>query len=1492
MKNLLRLLLLLPLWLLLCGASAQASSTPPTIPGQLVLKMKPGRLAIALEGAMQKLGGSALRQKFPHAQAPNGERPGSVDLRPIYQLNVPAALDLGRARAVLLATGAVEYVEPLYIRQPLYQPNDPLADSTITSLAAGQYYLKQIKAYQAWDITKGDSSIVIGITDGGVRLTHLELKTQLKHNYADPIDGIDNDGDGYVDNFTGWDMADNDNDAGYDPSIVHGTLVAGVAVAAVNNGHGIAGVGHNTRFIPLNIYPNTSSGTFAGMEAIVYAADHGCQVIVMAWGAVGGYSLMEQDVMTYAAVNRDAVLVAAAGNTNADLLFYPASYDHVLSVSGVGNTDQKTTAATFSARVDLVAPGTSILTTYGYHAANGGGPADDDYTAVGGTSFSAPMVAGAAALIRRQYPGYTAAQVRARLRQTTDDIYALPANAAYVGRLGTGRLNVLKALTASNVQEARVLTSTFAPARAAYASGESVSLVATVQNLLQPVSGLNITLTSLSPYVAVAQGSFAVGSLGTLAQASNSANPFRFMVAANGIPLNTKATLKYHITAAGGFQLDQLVDIQLNPDYVVLDAGDLSVTLTSRGKIGYDDLFATIGTGVTYRGSGGLLSEGGLLVATSPSRVSDRLRTSGNNSRQSFYRLAQATHQQPGPRADQETRALFQDTIPSSPAARSVGVRVRQHGYAWAAGGRRDFVLLEYSLKNQTADTLRPLYAGLFMDWDLPNGDGSGRNAADWDETRSLGYTYDLIQPAQYTGVQLIRGGDPTTYAIDNAAAAGAPVRMADGFSMAEKFLTLSSGTTQSSVVLPSGADISQVVGTSLLKLAPGDSTTIVFAVLAAPTLAQLQLAADSARAAYASLLPNLVVANAQVISGDYNNVTITGTGVAALGGALSVIGTLTVQPGGVLNTNCQPLTGPGSFVLAAGAELRICHPAGLAANGATGAVQVAGSRSFSPEASYTYSGTVAQATGAGLPAQVRNLTVNNANGLMLTQPLSVTQVLRLTTGNLTTSNQALTLLSSAAGTALVDNVGGVVNGPATVQRYIDPSRNAGPGYRHFSAPTASATVASLAYAGTVPVVNPAYNSSPTPGSVVPFPSVYQYNDSRVATSPATSVSPFERGWESPQLLTDALSTARGYTVHIAAGGTVSFTGPLHNGSVARPLTAATAPALETGWNLVGNPYPSPLDWSTVPIPAGVGSALYVFQSTGPYAGQYRSYQNGLGGSPIVPLGQGFFVRASAPAALAFSNANRVTIFDATTPAFQRGLADQRPQLQLALTGPAGLVPDVAIVYFEAGATPSTDAHFDAYKLTNPGASLQLASMAGVDALAINGLPPLDNTTLIIPLRVEVPQPGAYALRADQLVNFAPGTTVWLHDALTGAQQPLTAQASYAFTLAATTAPGRFSLEFRPVTITGTMAPASASLLAIYPNPAHQSFTVSLPLTTPQVAEATLIDALGRRVQRQVLLLPATGPSVPVDVHGLPAGVYALHLRFGSQVVTQRLVIE
>ncbi|MGI4863425.1 MAG: carbohydrate-binding protein [Janthinobacterium lividum] len=642
-----------------------------------------------------------------------------------------------------------------------------------------------------------------------------------------------------------------------------------------------------------------------------------------------------------------------------------------------------------------------------------------------------------------------------------------------------------------------------------------------------------------------------------------------------------------------------------------------------------------------------------------------------------------------------------------------------------------------------------------------------------------------------------------------------------------------------------------------------------------------------------AVLRPSLTVPNGQSLtaSGNYTNITVQSGGSLTLAGPTNASGAVLVQTGGVLTTGCQPFTGPGSFELQADAELQICDPAGLSATGTTGAVQLSGPRTFSANATYTYNGTAAQLTGTGLPAQVRNLTLSNGAGLTLSQAVSIAQVAGLQNGDLTTNGQAFTLLSSATGTALLDNTGGVVVGAGTMQRALTGGV-AGPAYRHVSSPVLAATFSSLSTTGFAPTFNAAYNTSATPGAVSPFPTVFGYDESRLATA-ASNYSAFDKGWFSPGSDAEVMQPTRGYTVNAPATAVpIAFTGTFNNAAQnSGPLSRGTD--AEAGWHLLGNPYPSPLDWSTVAASQrpGVGAAMYVFQSTGQYAGTYRTYANGQGTSPLIVAGSGYFVRVSAvgtPGAVNLTNANRVTTFD-TQPTFGRLATDLRPQLQLRVAT-AGLADDT-FLYLEAGATPALDAQYDAAKLANS-SGLDLATLAGSVPLAINGLPPLA-AEVVVPLVLHAPQAGSFELSVANLLNFT-GTTVLLRDALTGTQQVLAAGTRYTFTLATATAgTGRFSLVLRPATALATRIELDAASVNLYPNPAHDSFTVQLPpLAGQREVRASLVNALGQVVQSRTIALNAAGATADFATQGLAAGVYVLRLQADSQVLTKRVVLE
>jgi hypothetical protein len=629
------------------------------------------------------------------------------------------------------------------------------------------------------------------------------------------------------------------------------------------------------------------------------------------------------------------------------------------------------------------------------------------------------------------------------------------------------------------------------------------------------------------------------------------------------------------------------------------------------------------------------------------------------------------------------------------------------------------------------------------------------------------------------------------------------------------------------------------------------------------------------------TVMDDLTVAAGQQMAmsttGSYGNVMVWGE--LSLGAPLTVAGTIRVASGGMLNTNCQPITGAADFMVESGAELRVCDAAGLSSTGTmTGAVQTTGTRTFSPDASYTYTGAVAQMTGTGLPADVRNLRVQNPAGLTLSAPLTVTQVLRLSQGDLTLAGNALTLKSDATGTALVDNAGGAVNGTVTVQRYLDPSLNAGLGYRHYAAPVSNTTVADLATSSFTPSVNPAYNT----GSMANFPTVFGYDQSRLATSAAG----FDQGWYSPAATNSPLTVGQGYTVNLPATELVDFVGTLNNGPINLSLTRGIP--TEAGWQLLGNPYPAPLDWRTVTVPTGLDNAMYVYQSTSQYGGNYRSYVNGFGNSSLVPLGQGFFVRVSNAGAtprLALTNANRVTTFG-PQPAFNR-TTDTRPLVQLRLTG-AGATDD-AYVYFEAGATAAVDARYDAAKLRNVGpTAVNVFSLGAGQELSISGLPLPGAQSLVVPLGLTVAQPGTYTLRAEQLVNQT--GTVSLRDALTGTVVRLDQQPSYSFAVAAgAAAMGRFSLLFGPQQVLST-ASALSQQVALFPNPAHGEVQLSLPTALQSESlNAEVLNALGQKVLLRKL---SAGALRTLPLTGLAAGVYTVRMVTSQGTISKRLILQ
>ncbi len=388
-----------------------------------------------LRSELESLNYLSVRKKFPHVQPPQqvynqrGQRLADISL--IYELKVPETTDILQTVSKLATSEVLEYAEPHYISHDLYTPNDANLNNI------NPYHFNAISAYDAWDVTKGDTNVVIGITDTSFDVDHEDLEGNIKYNYDDPSgNGVDDDNDNYIDNYAGWDMVDNDNDL-FINNEIHGSAVAAIASATADNGIGYAGIGFKCKFLPVKVANNSQQIT-KGYEGIQYCVEQGCSIVNCSWGNTT-FSQVAQDIITWAAINNDVVIVAAAGNDNDTHMFYPASYNYALSVTGVHANDIFNNGAnppfTRNDSVDVSAPGYSVYTTATY----GGNPLYNPPQ--GGTSMASPIVAGLAGLVRSQFPCLTALEVIEQIKATADPIDAITENIPYAGLLGTGRVN-------------------------------------------------------------------------------------------------------------------------------------------------------------------------------------------------------------------------------------------------------------------------------------------------------------------------------------------------------------------------------------------------------------------------------------------------------------------------------------------------------------------------------------------------------------------------------------------------------------------------------------------------------------------------------------------------------------------------------------------------------------------------------------------------------------------------------------------------------------------------------------------------------------------------------------------------------------------------------------------------------------------------------------------------------------------------------------------
>ncbi len=637
---------------------------PPHVPGYVIVKIKSGsglqqQSAAVAQSLVQKAGAIEARAIFPGeytrtlARRIQDSRP-LPDLSVYYKLIFAPSSDVASLCAQLQATGAVEYAVPDFIRYharadhpaalvramengdldklTAYTPNDPRFGE--------QSWLQQVKASLAWDAVRADSTVIVGMVDSGFDFDHPDLARRIWVNAAEDVngngrfddaptssggdeDGIDNDSNGFVDDVAGWDFVgrfidvifhpDNFAQAGTGFGGSHGVETAGCVSAIGDNNFGVVGAGFRCTLmftkhgsdIPSGGNP-ANTAVFFYSEGLMYQALAGAHIINMSFGGTG-FSPFEAD-MVDAALRMGVLLVAAAGNGGPDNVgddselapYYPASFPGVLSVGAVQSNNRKSGFSNYGRTkfVQLFAPGENVLTT-----TDPGNPSNNgqQFILEAGTSFSSPIVAGIAALLKQQNPARTAGEIFLQLCGTADNLEA--ANPGLQGRMGYGLVNAQRAVAAPaaalppDIDFVSVALNDAAGGNGngVWEAGETAGFEIRLRNVLGNAANVQVQLSAAHWAASVVSGTTTIGNFPGVADYGNSfvtipASQLTVSAGAEALPERVPFRLR---VAAGGYTEEFEFAWTILPSVLLVDDDDGINNIESF----YHEAFAQYGIG-------------------------------------------------------------------------------------------------------------------------------------------------------------------------------------------------------------------------------------------------------------------------------------------------------------------------------------------------------------------------------------------------------------------------------------------------------------------------------------------------------------------------------------------------------------------------------------------------------------------------------------------------------------------------------------------------------------------------------------------------------------------------------------------------------------------------------------------------------------------------------------------------------------------------------
>ncbi|MDH3890339.1 MAG: S8 family peptidase [candidate division Zixibacteria bacterium] len=491
-----------------------------------------------------------------------------------------------------------------------------------------------------------------------------------------------------------------------------------------------------------------------------------------------------------------------------------------------------------AAKPNVTAPGVSI-----YSSVPGG-----SYQAMTGTSMAAPQVAGLVALMRQKNPSATVEQIKTAILSTARDFgHSLPDNDFGWGVIDC--MAALNALPAGNIDpNVRLYSFDHAP----IAPGDTVRGTVDLQNSGQAVSDVSISLTSSEPLLSVITGTAVFGDIDE-GEVLSSFQQIEVAVSEDAIEGDI-LSLDMQITGSGGYSesahLYFLVEPNLERSIGTHDVGRIRFSLTNFGSFGLGDgqFFPAGGEGFTFDGSPDYLYEGGLIIGTDETHVSDGLRNAAGELDGDFGVLpgGNIAFVEPGPNGSQQMIARFGDHRAENP----LNIEITQLSFAYPQDPFDDFIILQYAVFNNCPVSMGGIYVGIYADWDVVNFNSNAGGFASFDEFVWTAYHTGFTN-SQPRGVMVLDGNLATALTHPGTLVSYS----GDGFTEAEKYWALTNGTGSADIYADASIDLVQLIAVGPLNLIAGEVDTVAFALLAADDLSGMTDASDRARVAYNDLM-------------------------------------------------------------------------------------------------------------------------------------------------------------------------------------------------------------------------------------------------------------------------------------------------------------------------------------------------------------------------------------------------------------------------------------------------------------------------------------------------------------------------------------------------------------------------------------------------------------------------------------------------------------